>query len=137
MRLVLLFVAMLATHVDVASAQPEETVDALSAKAEALYKAGKHADAAVIAERAVAVAEHQFGPDHLAMAPPLEDLAQLRYRLGRYAEAEPVYRRSLAIRERALGAEHLDVAATLNSWPCFCTFRGAMTRSSPSSNARS
>src|SRR5262245_29245138 len=78
MRLVckcpLLFVAMLAmlaTHVNVASAQSEETVDALSAQAEALYKAGKHAEAAAIAERAVAVAERQFGPDHLAMAAPL------------------------------------------------------------------
>src|SRR5688572_9153608 len=113
----LLFVAMLAMlaiHVDIASAQSEETVDALSAKAEALYKAGKHVEAAAIAERAVAVAERQFGPDHLAMAAPLDDVARLRHRLGRYAEAEPVYRRSLAIRERALGAEHLDVAATLN-----------------------
>ena len=113
----LLFVAMLAMlaiHVDIASAQSEETVDALSAKAEALYKAGKHSEAAAIAERAVAVAERQFGPDHLAMAAPLDDVARLRHRLGRYAEAEPVYRRSLAIRERALGAEHLDVAATLN-----------------------
>lgn len=112
--LIVTILAMLAMHVDVATAQADETVDALSAKAEALYKAGKPAEAVVFAERAVAVAEHQLGLSHLAMAPLLDDIARLRYRLGQYAEAEPHYRRALVIRERALGTEHLDVAATLN-----------------------
>jgi len=132
MRLVIckcpvLFVAMLAvltTHVDMASAQPEETVDALSAKAEALYKAGKPAEAVVIAERAAAVAEHQHGPNHLAIAPLLDDIARLRYWLGQYAEAEPYYRRALAIRERALGTGHLDVSATLNDLAVLLHARG-------------
>src|SRR5262245_27178378 len=115
MRLVLLFVAMLAIqtiHVDIASAQSEETVEVLRAQAEALYKLGRCTAGAVLVERAVAVAERQFGPEHPAMAPPLEDLAYLRYQRGRYVEAEPLYRRSLAIRERVLRTEHPDVAAT-------------------------
>jgi CHAT domain-containing protein/tetratricopeptide (TPR) repeat protein len=107
-------VAMLAAFSVVPAAQAEETVEALSAKAEMLYKAGKHAEALAIAERAAAMAEGRFGPDHLAVASLLEDVARLRYRLGRYAEAEAPYRRALAIRERAVGAEHLEVAATLN-----------------------
>src|SRR5262245_45961946 len=112
--LVVVMVALLATFEAVPAAQAEETVDALSSKAETLYKAGKHAEALVFAERAAAAAESQLGPDHPAMAPLLDDIARLRYRLGRYAEAEAPYRRALLIRERALGAEHLDVAATLN-----------------------
>jgi tetratricopeptide (TPR) repeat protein len=112
--LIIAVLAMLAIYVEVATAQADETVDALSAKAETLYKAGKSAEAVVFAERAAAVAEHQLGPNHLAMAPLLDDIARLRHRLGQYTEAEPAYRSALVIRERALGAEHLDVAATLN-----------------------
>ena len=106
--------AVLVTHVGVAIAQTEETADALSARAEVLYKAGKRAEALVMAERAAAVAEHQLGPHHLTMAPLLDDIARLRYWLGQYAEAEPPYRRALVIRERALGTDHPEVSATLN-----------------------
>ncbi len=122
--LIIAVLAMLAIYVEVATAQADETVDALSAKAETLYKAGKSAEAVVFAERAAAVAEHQLGPNHLAMAPLLDDIARLRYRLGQYTEAEPSYRRALVIRERALGAEHLDVAATLNELAVFLHEQG-------------
>src|SRR5262245_65560548 len=86
--LVVVMVALLATFEAVPAAQAEETVDALSAKAETLYKAGKHAEALVFAERAAAAAENQLAPDHAAMAPLLDNIARLRCRVGQYAVGE-------------------------------------------------
>lgn len=107
--------AILVADIGAAPTQSDDTVDALNAKAEALYKNGKYADAVSIAQRAIALAGMQSGPDHLTAAPSLEKLAILYYRQGRYADAEPLHRRALAIRERALGPDHQDVAATLNN----------------------
>ena len=43
------------------------------------------------------IKEQEFGPNHMAVAVSLNDLAQLYYLEGRFAEAEPLYRRALAI----------------------------------------
>ena len=54
-----------------------------------------------------------LGPDHLAVAINLYNLAGLYYTKGRYAEAEQLYNRSLGIREKTQGPKHPDVA---NAW---------------------
>lgn len=111
----LLAVGLLAASICVAAAQSDETVDALNARVEELYTAGKYGEAVSIAQRAVELAEHQFGPDHPQVAQSLEKVASLYYKQGRHAEAEPLYRRALLVSEKALGASHLDVGTLLNN----------------------
>ena len=112
---VLVALTILAATVGAAYAQSDETVDALNAKVEELYKIGKHADAVSIAQRAITLAEQQSGADHPSVAQSLEKLAILYFRQGRYVDAEPLHRRALAIREGTLGPDHPDVAATQNN----------------------
>ena len=68
-----------------------------------------------MAERALAITEKALGPDHLAVATGISNLAALYDVLGDYHKAEPLYKRSLAIREKALGPDHPDVARNLNN----------------------
>jgi tetratricopeptide (TPR) repeat protein len=51
-------------------------------------------------ERARALREKRFGPDHGLTAEALAKLAEFHYLAGRFAEAEPLYRQSIAIYER-------------------------------------
>ena len=127
----LVALAILGADVSVAHAQSGDTVDALNAKVGELYKVGKYAEALPIAQRAVALAEGQFGPDDSAVAQALEKLANLYYRQGRNSDAEPAYERSLAILERAFGPDHLDVATTLNSFAVLPHSQGRYTDAEP------
>src|SRR5207244_13208775 len=52
-------------------------------------------------DRALAIREKNFGPNHLELAPTLSDLAVLRYFQHQNAEAEALYKRSLAIWNRS------------------------------------
>jgi tetratricopeptide (TPR) repeat protein/CHAT domain-containing protein len=80
-----------------------------------LYDAGKYAEATEFAERAVSLAEHQFGPDHPSVASSLAWLATLYREQGRYAEAEPAFKRALAIDEKALGPDNPNVGTDLSN----------------------
>jgi tetratricopeptide (TPR) repeat protein len=111
----LLAMCMLIARIGVATAQSDETVDALNARVEELYTAGRYGEAVSIAQRAVELAERRFGPDHPHVAQSLEKVATLYYKQGRHAEAEPLYRRALLVAEKALGASHLDVGTLLNN----------------------
>jgi Tfp pilus assembly protein PilF len=57
-------------------------------------------------ERALAVHEKVFGPEHPATANSLNNLACLLQAQGDLAGARPLYERALAINEKALGPEH-------------------------------
>jgi hypothetical protein len=50
--------------------------------------------------RALTIAEHSLGPDHLLVAAVLRGLALLLKATERPGEAEPLYRRALAIDAR-------------------------------------
>jgi tetratricopeptide (TPR) repeat protein len=76
---------------------------------------GRYADADPLYQRSLAIREKALGPDHLAVAESLNNLAVLSFNQGRYADAEPLYQRSLAIWEKALGHDHPDVATALNN----------------------
>ena len=71
--------------------------------------------AARLADAAVRTLERVHGPDDIALAQALNNLASIQDRLGRSADAEALHRRALAIRERALGPGHGDVAFSLNN----------------------
>jgi tetratricopeptide (TPR) repeat protein len=79
-----------------------------------LYEAGKFSEAIPLAQRALAIRERAFGPNHAVVAASLDNLALLYDQLGRYVDAEPLYKRALAIKEKALGPDHPEVARSLD-----------------------
>jgi tetratricopeptide (TPR) repeat protein/predicted Ser/Thr protein kinase len=83
---------------------------ALVLEAEASY-----AEAKAMHERALAIWEHELGPDHLMVAVGLGNLGIVQDSLGEFADARASYERALEIQERVLGPEHPDVAATLSN----------------------
>ena len=73
------------------------------------------ADARPLAERALAIAEAAYGPDHPDVAARLTNLALNLRDLGLAAEARPLAERALAIAETAYGPDHPDVATGLTN----------------------
>ena len=66
-------------------------------------------------ERALALREKLYGPDHLMVALSLNNLAGVPLTLGKLEEARKLHERALAIRERVLGPISADVAVSLNA----------------------
>ena len=64
-------------------------------------------------ERAVALTEQAFGPDHFELAMPLLDLASTMLNRGDAARTISIAQRALDIQERALGPNHPDAGRTL------------------------
>ena len=89
--------------------------DTLNQERMDLFRAGEHDRAAVVAQKALQVAEQNVGPDHPDVATSLNNLAGLYFTQGDYAKAEPLHKRALAIREKALGPDHPDVATSLEN----------------------
>lgn len=80
-----------------------------------LYAQGRYTEAIPVADEALKVARATFGPNHVATAASMNNLAELYRALGRYNEAEPLYRDALAIWEEAGSPEQAHVAAALNN----------------------
>ena len=74
-----------------------------------------HAEAEPLYQRALAIGEATYGPDHPTVAAVLNNLAELLLATNRHAEAEPLYRRALAINEHSYGPDHPAVATPLNN----------------------
>lgn len=76
---------------------------------------GRYQEAAVIAERALALAESTLGKEHPTTLMCINNLAYLRQRQARYDEAEQLFRRGIEISERTLGRDdHRTIAAVSN-----------------------
>ena len=67
-------------------------------------------DAQDLLERALAIDEAAYGPDHPEVATDLNNLAQILRELGQLKVARPLQERALAITEAAYGPDHPDVA---------------------------
>ena len=80
-----------------------------------LYQAGKYKEAMNTAERAVALADRQFGSDHPAVGTRINNLALLYREQARYAEAEARFNRALEIAEKGLGPDHQTVSTILSN----------------------
>jgi len=83
--------------------------------ADLLTFTGEYEAALLMVERALAIYEKVFGPDHPSTARGLNNLAVLLGATGDYAAAHPLYERSLAIREKFFGPDHPDTADILNN----------------------
>jgi tetratricopeptide (TPR) repeat protein len=66
-------------------------------------------------QRALAIDEASYGPDHPTVAGDLNNLAQLLKDTNRLAEAKPLMQRALAIDEASYGPNHPNVAIRLNN----------------------
>src|SRR2546422_69453 len=112
-RLGLVLFAFAVVPVDAVCQTPREELDAAFKKGTMLQDQGKHAEAIPFYEKALALAQTVFGPDHLDTAGITVTLANCYQRVGRLADAEPLFRRCLAIREAKLGKDHAALAPTL------------------------
>ena len=72
-------------------------------------------DARALLERALAIDEAAYGPDHPQVATDLNNLAQILRDLGQPEAARPLQERALAIDEAAYGPGHPRVATGLNN----------------------
>jgi CHAT domain-containing protein len=82
-------------------------------------------------QRLLAIKEKALGPEHLAVAAGLNNLAVLYRSTGQYAKAEPLFQRALAINEKALGSAHPDVALSLNNLAGLYQQTGAYAKAEP------
>ena len=96
-------------------AQPEMAGRVFSRATRYLWERARYAEAQALSERALAIAERAFGPNHPDVSRCLNDLAVVHWYQGRFSEAQARNERALAIRESALGPGHLDVASSLNT----------------------
>ncbi|MGD1224843.1 tetratricopeptide repeat protein, partial [Streptomyces krungchingensis] len=76
---------------------------------------GQASQALPLAERALAVSEAVFGPEHPDTAIRLSNLASTFSALGRHGEALPLAERVLAVSEAVFGPEHPDTAIRLSN----------------------
>ena len=79
------------------------------------YQLERYEDATSSSERALAVLEKLFGPDHPNVARQLEVVAGMYEGRRRYDEGDALRKRALAIIERAYGAESLPFAQSLKA----------------------
>ena len=96
-------------------AQSPELMQAYQ-KGNELYQAGSYAEAITFMEKALEIAEREFGPEHPRIIILFNNLAVLYHAQGRYADAEPLFKRSLGIRKKALGPDHPDTATGLENY---------------------
>ena len=109
----LLAVFVLAALVPESARAQSSNLPALYKRVEQLDRAGKFDKAAVIARRALTVAERQYGRRHPWVAVTAVYLALLHRRMGRYSEAEHLYKRALSIYRKVHGRAHPSVGVTL------------------------
>ena len=96
-----------------------------------LYERAHYIEAEPLYVRALAIREHQLGPEHPDTAQSLNNLGRLYGSLGKYSEAEPLYVRALAIHEQHLGPEHPTTALSLNNLAMLYWRQGKYSKAEP------
>jgi len=96
-------------------AEGAANIDALNKQALQLYSEGKYAEAAGIAEKALAEAGKAGGPNGAATLVSASRLAAIYQAQGRYAEAEPLLKRVLSVFETVLGINHPGTLKVVNN----------------------
>ena len=84
---------------------------------------GDYVGAASLYQRALAIYELAYGPNHEDVAYSLTGVARCRMQCGKFSEARPLYSRALTIYERLRGPEHEDVAHAMENLARCCTYQ--------------
>ncbi len=92
---------------------------------------GRYREAEPMLQRALAIAEQEFGANHPNMAGCLCNLAVLYQAQGKYAQAEPLYQRALAIDGQELGANHPQIAVLLSNLAMLYYMQGKYAQAEP------
>ncbi len=71
-----------------------------------LLEEGKYKEAEERSQRVLAIREKVLGPDDVAIADALGDLADVKVALGAYDDAIVLYRRAIGVTEKAVGGAH-------------------------------
>lgn len=90
-----------------------------------------YAQAEPLHQRALAIYEKAYGPEHPDTARSLNNLAALYRAQGKYAQAEPLYQRALAIIEQQLGPQHPNTATCLNNLAGLYDTQGRYAQAEP------
>ena len=112
-RMAVLAVAGILLAACPAYAQTDAELDALYQRGEALYLAGRHAEALPIAEQYRGMTAARFGEEHARHGTALGYLGLVYQALNRPVEAEAHFKRAVALKEKALGPDNIDVADAL------------------------
>ncbi len=106
-------------------ARDEETrAKALSSIAQVYHRMANYEESHNHFAEALAIREHIYGPDHLALAPILGGMANMLMEKGEFDQARALHERVVAIRERALGPEHPDLGRAYNNLAALFTDTG-------------
>lgn len=93
-------------------------------KVESLHNKGRHAEALIVANQALQLAEEALEPDHPDIAVLLNGLAIEHYALKQFDQAEPLYRRAMTIAEKRFDPNDPFVATCLNNLAESCDALG-------------
>jgi tetratricopeptide (TPR) repeat protein len=80
-----------------------------------MYQKRYYTKAIPVAEKALSLAEKQYGPESPETALSLNNLGMLYKHKKMYSKAEPLYKRSLAISEKIVGSKSPDLTVALNN----------------------
>jgi serine/threonine-protein kinase len=87
----------------------------LAAEGAVLVRMGKYDEGRAVHERALALREKLFGPDHPDVAASLGAIGNALLMKGSFVESRAFTERALALREKLLGEDHPDLAKSLNN----------------------
>jgi tetratricopeptide (TPR) repeat protein len=115
----------------VEAAIKSKCADLLERAAGYFYGRGLYSEARLLLDRALAITEKAFGPEHPEVATRLNNLALLLRYQGDHAAAQLLLDRALAINEKALGPEHPHTATTLDNLASLLQAQGDLVKAQP------
>ncbi len=104
-----------AGHAEALQVASETTMHLLNQAGLYLHGRAEFAEAKAAFERAPAIGEAAFGPDHPNVAVLVNNLGLVLRDLGHLEGARAAYERALAIFEKAFGTDHPNVATLVNN----------------------
>jgi tetratricopeptide (TPR) repeat protein len=96
-------------------ADPSIVLSGMLESAQKLHQEGRHDDACSVADRAVRLAQANFGDDHPATAHVMNELAVMLIDAGRFTGVEEMLRKVSAIHSRVYGPVSPDVAVVIHN----------------------
>jgi tetratricopeptide (TPR) repeat protein len=103
----------------------------LGEEAEALFAAGKYAEAQPLFERSLQLFRRLFTDEDIHTASSYSWLASNLKALGKYTDADPLFEKALENHRRQLGYDHPYTAADLSNFASNLDFEGKYGRAEP------
>jgi tetratricopeptide (TPR) repeat protein len=104
-----------ARYADLHDTGRKQTARVLARVGQYQHARAAYATARELLQRALAIQEAVYGPEHPDVASTLTNLGSVQQQLGEFAAARVTLQRALAIQEAVYGPEHPDVAITLTN----------------------